>query len=412
MSEILKSRRKIEIKIAKLRLSWLINYIDWEFKLFVGEINCIYIYKIESHFENVRKQCKNKNSSLANNTFLKNVEKISIRKAFEHIEIKLKKELEKIEYIKERAKRDNQLEEGHKLSPANLSVVSNLKSDKNDLKSAVLKFNEITREFISEMISSFKWNDSTKEITRRNGFIKENEVTLEDYDHSFIFFGPSGHGKSALINSIVNTIIPKEFNEMIITSKFQDFCTVNPSFQGDYIEKENFQDGKQQTEITHFYKILSEVNKKILLIDTPGIVNLKYCETDNCLLDEIKRVLNKYGKNSHMVYVHNSCMSRLDASLSCSLNILRGTLLKFEKEIIVVLTNYRGSKNFKKAWLGVNNIKEFVIENNILSIEPTFFHNPEKAAKMKKIWKNIKEDIKEILDFSISRKSYSITEEE
>ncbi|OMJ69036.1 hypothetical protein SteCoe_33348 [Stentor coeruleus] len=169
--------------------------------------------------------------------------------------------------------------------------------------------------------------------------VRKDEI--EPYDFSILVLGESGAGKSTLINTIVNSVLETDIENMKIAIKNKAYSMLDEEFNDGINERADDSQGLSVTMNTHFYKVSGPItqNKTFLIVDTPGILATRGIDEDD---DNMKKTIiaaQAVKKFNAILFVNKYTDNRLSACFKYKiLRIAEVIPTDFETSVIRILS--------------------------------------------------------------------------
>ncbi|GBC01567.1 hypothetical protein RclHR1_04230012 [Rhizophagus clarus] len=250
------------------------------------------------------------------------------------------------------------------LKRSDINIISNKINELNQFENLIepKKSTEVEEQafnsndsYITETDSTFKdmQIDSKKETMRQQ--IRKYDDALSQDEINILLLGETGVGKTTFINAFANYLKFKTFNdaksgdiEILVSSKF----TITDGYYNNKIIKIGIEDSNEQFENvstsstqrcrSHVFHITR--NKKIRLIDTPGIGDTRGLDQDKKNFADMLNYISNYKFLNGICILLKPNNSRLNVVFRFYIQELLTNLHKNAKDnIVFCFTNSRGT---------------------------------------------------------------------
>ena len=270
----------------------------------------------------------------------------------------------------------NQITKQERLKEINNNLLEiKEKIQKNEEKLIELEPEYASFSFINEDYSSDLHEDDHS--MKINTFLITNPESYDSIDHTFLFIGEAGSGKTCLIQSLVNILENRDYKNLI---KLENLKTI---------------EGEQASLQNSGFKYYSHENPnhKVQFIDTPGFDLKQKNLNEDISFNNILSLLIQFKSNNRSVSIiitQDSSLGRKSLSFKNFINAVEEISRNTETSIYVVYTFHAGGEiAFNKDWWENLSIKySIILNNNIYSLL-----DGNKQKKLENSWNSIKKKI-------------------
>ena len=270
----------------------------------------------------------------------------------------------------------NQITKQEKLKEINNYLLEiKEKIQKNEEKLIELEPEYARFSFINEDYSSDLHEDDHS--MKINTFLIKNPESYDSIDHTILFIGEAGSGKTCLIQSLVNILENRDYKNLI---KLENLKTI-----------EGEQASLQNSGFKYYFH--ENPNHKVQFIDTPGFDLKKKNLNEDISFNNILSLLIQFkscNRSVSIIITQDSSLGRKSLSFKNFINAIEEISRNTETSIYVVYTFHAGGEiAFNKNWWENLRIKDSIIlNNNIYSLL-----DGNKQKKLENSWNSIKKKI-------------------
>lgn len=207
--------------------------------------------------------------------------------------------------------------------------------------------------------------------------VRINEI--EPYDYSVLIIGETGAGKSTLINTIVNSVLETDLENLRAAIKCEKYPKIDREFDDGLIERNDSATGISQTMNIHFYKVSSPLtkDKTFLIVDTPGISSSGGIDEDDENINKIIIAARTVKKFNAILFIQQYSTNRITAAFKYKVARIAEVIpTDFETSVIMILSFALDEKRFLS-----DDHYHFPIKNTFFINNSHFGYNKEDYAK-------------------------------